>query len=145
MTFYQLEPEVPGQWGANTQLDTSTHPPVVQRLHLELDCWLGDDLITSFPAYLVTPSAAERLGEASLTGFELRDAEINQSEQSIEVDGPEEIPAFRWLHITGQAAQDDFGIGAGNELVVSQTALEILRAGTLANCEVTEYSGSEAV
>ena len=52
--FHTLEPEVAGGFGEQTILDNSTHPPDVKWLHYVLDGWLGDDILESFPCYIVT-------------------------------------------------------------------------------------------
>lgn len=54
MKFYILDPEVAGGLGTQTEIDSSVHPPLVKRLHYELDAWMGDDLVQTFPCYLVT-------------------------------------------------------------------------------------------
>ncbi|CDX39985.1 hypothetical protein MPLSOD_40275 [Mesorhizobium sp. SOD10] len=51
MDHFYLEPEVSGGLGDDTVMDTGVHPPpVVARLHYEFDGWLGDVIVTSFPA-----------------------------------------------------------------------------------------------
>jgi hypothetical protein len=70
---FVLEPMVGGELGRRTKLDTSTHPPVASRVEYLLDDPDSDDLIESFPVFLVSVELAPRLD--SLTGFALADAE----------------------------------------------------------------------
>jgi hypothetical protein len=42
---YILEPEVSGEIGERTVIDSSVHPPIVSYLHFVFMGWLGDDLI----------------------------------------------------------------------------------------------------
>src|SRR3954454_10828086 len=61
VVYFALEPEVAGQLGDTTMLDTSVHPPVIQRLEYRFDGWLGDDLLESFPCFVVTERLANEL------------------------------------------------------------------------------------
>ena len=54
--YYFIEPEVAGGWGGNTIADTSVHPPKISKLHYQFDGWLGDDLLESFPCFIVSES-----------------------------------------------------------------------------------------
>ena len=44
-SFFILAPEVAAQMGERTDLDTTVHPAMVRRLHLQFNGWLGDDLL----------------------------------------------------------------------------------------------------
>jgi hypothetical protein len=45
MKYFYVEPEVAGGLGERTVMDRSTHPPVVKRLHYQLEGWLGDAIL----------------------------------------------------------------------------------------------------
>src|SRR3954470_7978675 len=109
MSWFRIEPEVAGGLGPKTELDRSTHPPRVKRLQYVFDGWLGDDLLESFPAFIVTADAASRLDGADLSGFRLDEVEIATSETFDEVAVNRELPDFRRLEVTGTARVDDFG------------------------------------
>ena len=66
---FVIEPEVAGGFGRATVLDTRTHPPQVSRLEYEFDGWLGDDLLTTFPCYIVSRRLQDALEMTDLTGF----------------------------------------------------------------------------
>jgi hypothetical protein len=70
MSHFQLEPEVAGGWGANTEADTSKHPPVVSRLHYEFSGWLGDCLLESFPCFIATNAVIDSLSNVGISGSE---------------------------------------------------------------------------
>lgn len=59
--FYQLDPEVAGGLGTNTEMSTDTRSPVVSRLHYEFEGWLGDALLTTFPCFIATRAACQAL------------------------------------------------------------------------------------
>jgi hypothetical protein len=52
--FYLIEPEIAGGLGDHTEIDTEVRPPVVKSLEYRLEGWLGDELLESFPCFIVT-------------------------------------------------------------------------------------------
>ena len=81
--FWSLEPEVAGELGSGSLVDTSVHPPRVSKLTLMLSGWLGDELVETFPCYVVTESLGTALVSAGLTGFELDDVDIDLPHTSL--------------------------------------------------------------
>ncbi len=121
--FYQLEPEVLGELGGNTKLELRTDTfPLVLRLHCIFTAWLGDDLVTCYPCYLVTPHLSTQLERAGLTGFSLRDAEITPDMYTAR-DHACDLPLFAWLDVIGVPGKDDLGLLPDSSLVVSDAAL----------------------
>ena len=135
-TFYTLEPEVAGELGPKTDMDTTKHPPVVHSLQYVFSDWLGDDLVTSFPVFMVSEPLAKEITGAGLHGFELTTADVATSPEFKELQDPKNLPVFLWLKITGQAGQDDFGL-INNQLMVSAKALDVLKRGRLDQCQIT--------
>jgi len=134
-----LEPEVAGGWGSRTVADATTHPPRVSALHYQFDGWQGDDLLESFPCFIVTRRLGDRLAAAGLTGDRLAPVEVTRSEQFESTHPGRELPAFEWLQVTGAAGCNDFGLTAGHRLVVSERALAALKAGQLRHCEASAW------
>lgn len=128
-SFYAIEPEVAGGFGENTRI---THRPgtrfVVEHLHYQFDGWLGDELLTSTPCFIVTSALARDMNGARLTGFLIDDVEVSVSEQFKAFNGDLTLPEFQWLKIQGVAGLDDFGLGAGLRLVVSARAMAMLES-----------------
>ena len=139
MGWFVLEPEVAGGWGERTVADTTTHPPRVSSLHYQMDGWLGDELLESFPCFIVTRRLAGRLRRAGLTGFRLVGAEVTASEQFWELHPGHKLPAFEWLQIDGIAGRDDFGLSPDHRLIVSGRALEALQAGHIDHAQVEPW------
>lgn len=136
MSFFRIEPEVAGGMGPNTELDRSTHPPLVTKLHYVFEGWLGDALLETFPCFLVTADLGRRLEEAGLSGFELADVEIGRSPEFEEMSPGRVLPEFRWLRLRGVAGQDDFAANPGGRLVVSRRALDVLQASALKHADI---------
>ena len=139
MKYFLLDPEVAGGLGKNSKLDTSVHPPRVLRLHYEVDAWLGDDLVQSFPSYLVARRMWERLGSLKPTGVATAAAEITASDEFRELNPGRVVPQFVWLKVSGAPGKDDFGLTANAGLVVSERVLKEMKSGQLEHCDVSAF------
>jgi hypothetical protein len=130
MKYFYLEPEVAGGLGRKSIIDTSVHPPIVSKLHYQMDGWSGDVLLTSFPCFIIVENAGRELREFGLTGVRFDEVEVTKSDQFDEFYPGRRIPKFAWLRVQGQAGTDDFGIAPAPDyrLVVSERALEVLKA-----------------
>jgi putative NADH-flavin reductase len=139
VTYFLLRPEVAGGWGPHIQVDRRLHPPLVTRLHYEFQGWLGDDLLTTFPVFVVTRRLAAALEQSRLTGFQLDDVTISVGDTWRQLYPTRPAPQCRWLKVTGNAGTEDFGLTELAHLVASERALELLRGFTLQHCEVAPW------
>lgn len=142
--FYVIEPEVPGGLGEHTVIDTGVHPPLISRLHRRFDGWLGHQIVTSFPVFMVTGDLAGKIQIAGLTGAELADAEISVSPEFEDFHAGAPLPPFRWLKPIGVAGRDDFALGSDHRRVVSQRALDLITATKPRALDVYPYEMPEA-
>ncbi|WP_018680538.1 hypothetical protein [Actinokineospora enzanensis] len=134
--YYRLEPEVPGQLGPGSDVDRTVVPWVVRRVEFAFHDWLGDDLVTSDPVFLVTETMARRIAESGSTGFELRAAATTLAPEGVDmIEDFGSYPVFSWLDVTGRAGVDDFGLDGEGALVVSDSALAVLETGRLDQCD----------
>jgi hypothetical protein len=138
MRFYFIEPCETPELGENTVLDTTTHPPTVKCLHVELDYWDDDDLISCYPAYLVSERCGKALESSGATGYTLAPAEVAKSEQFELFEPTKIIPRFLWFNVTGEAAKDDIGLLPVGRLIVSERALRALKSVSLKHCRIVE-------
>lgn len=137
--YYSLEPEVAGGLGVNSLIDSTVHPPIVTRLHYHFEGWPVDDLIETFPCYIVTRRLKMAIEESSLIGFILGPVEISKSVMFDEIHPGMELPEFHWLKVNGIKGKDDFFIADDHRLVVSRKALDIFQKFTLENCDLEKY------
>lgn len=137
MKYYLVNPEVPCSWGKNIEVDRSVHPPLVKKLHIEFEGWLGDDLITTFPIYAVTDRLKKAIETANLTGIYFESIEMSVSETFIEIYENKILPLFFWAKINGGLGED-FYLQNGYNLIVSENALSILKNNNLNNAEILE-------
>ncbi|MBN3753086.1 hypothetical protein G3N95_09035 [Paraburkholderia sp. Tr-20389] len=139
MAYYYVEPEVAGGLGKHTVLDSSVHPPAITKLHYRIINWLGDALLESFPALIVTREAASALNEANASGYECRELELTVSDSFREIYPERRLPEFLWLSVTGVAGHNDLGIAHDSRLVVSERVLDMLKAFGLNHAIVENY------
>ena len=139
MRYYTLQPEVAGGMGSGTILDSSTHPPRVSKLVYEFSGWLGDDLLETFPCYIVTARLKEALEKLYPSGCDFDEVQVTKSDLFMEIHGDRELPEFAWLKVTGRAGVDDFGLSAEHNVVASERVLECMKRFSLAHCEVEQY------
>jgi len=137
--FYFIEPEVAGGLGDRTVMDASYHPPIVSKLEYKFEGWLGDELLESFPCFIMTEELSALVTKANLSGFTLEPVQICTSADFDEACPNKLLPEFLWLKVDGRAGVDDFGLAGDHRLVVSETTLDILRAAKLENADIEEY------
>lgn len=126
MPYFYVEPEVAGGLGKRTEMDRSTHPPMISRLHYEVDDWMGDAILESFPVFIVTEKAKESLLQINATGATFKDVEITVSNEFEQLHPGLKLPVFSWLKPEGKAGHDDIGTAVDGRLVLSQRALDVL-------------------
>ena len=141
MRYYVLDPDVAGRLGSRTQMDSTVHPPVVKRLHYELEGWLGDDLVQSFPCYLVTKKLQATLTAIHPTGLSFAVADVSASETFKDLNQEVKFPALTWLKVDGAPGKDDFGLTTDARLVVSDHVLQQMQTTQLSHCDVVEFTG----
>ncbi len=139
--FYVLEPEVAGGLGPETVMNRGSHPPDVSSLHYEFSGWLGDEIVESFPCYLVTKGLASRIANCGMSGMRFDSVKVTRSAEFEELDPNRSLPEFIWLRPEGVAGRDDFGIGLDHRLVVSARALEQIRSGNPRGLIVEPFIG----
>jgi hypothetical protein len=139
MRFYLIEPEVAGGLGVETIRDRRVHPPIISRLHYEFDGWLGDQLLTTFPCYIVTEAAMRTILAERLTGVTFDDVLVTTSYDFEERYPDERLPRFVWLKVMGRPEVDDFGLDPIAHLIVSDRALRVLTLLGVAHAIVKPY------
>lgn len=134
---YLLEPEVPGELGERTLIDTTQWPPVVSVLHLDVFGWLGDSLLACHPVFMVTPKVAHALTSAEITGVNFADLEVTANYVYKEMQPGKPLPELLWMQITGEGDMDVTTNDRAN-LYVSERCLAVLRrSARLDHCAVT--------
>ena len=138
MSYYALEPEVAGGLGDGTVMDHSTVPPTVLRLEYELGYgWQGDELLETYPCFVISDRLYRTLVASGATGFRVDDVVVVEDEQLGELgESYGDLREFKWLKVEGRPEEDDLGIGSDGRLVVSQRALDALSSGIANDCGI---------
>ena len=134
---YLLFPEVAGQFGEKTDLDSTLYPPVVYRINYEFDGWLGDDLIESFPCFICSERLTIYLKKSSVTGFGFKECEVTKSELFFDSYPKLELPTFYWF-VVGNDVDADFYLLPNASLVVSENALDVLKKFQISHCKIED-------
>lgn len=137
---YRLEPEVAGGWGRDTVADTHQHPPIVSRLHYDFARWSGDDIVQSFPVFLVSEQLAQAIEQEALLGVLFDNVKVTKDPQFERFfpDTAASLPSWRWLRPTGEPHTGDFWQRPDGNLVISERALMVIRRFKVDHCEVVE-------
>ena len=101
----------------------------------EFEGWLGDDLLETFPCFVVTDRLAQAIRTSGLTGYELGTVEVVKSEIYEELQAGRDLPDFHRLFVLGDAETDDFSID-NQRLRVSDAALAVLGRFAMEHCDV---------
>ncbi|MBL3548063.1 hypothetical protein [Chryseobacterium sp. KMC2] len=121
-----IEPEVAGGLGEKTEMDNTFFPPIVKYLHYEFDGWMGNDILESFPCYIVTEQLKKDIESKALTGITFDIVLVSKSDTFLELYPNKELPIFFWAKINGESYKDDFFITEKNTLAISEKAYSLL-------------------
>lgn len=137
--FYYIEPEVSGGLGNDTVINTLVHPPIVSILHYEFSGWLGNDILETFPCFIVTDRLKDALTFNSCTGVIFDKVKVSTNDTFQDVYQDTELPVFSWLRVTGIAGKDDFGMAQDYRLVISEKVLYILKSFNISEADIEEF------
>lgn len=151
MEMFRLEPEVAGEIGENSKIKYERGViNEVEFLHYDFTGWLGDEIVTSHPCFIVSENIVEDILKSNLKGYIFQDIEMSTSDEFKEMYPNRDIPNFKRLIPVGevivcdekiiQSSGDDFCLEDNVELVVSYNALEILKRHKMEYCEICPLS-----
>jgi hypothetical protein len=125
--YKKIEPEVIVGLGDKTVFKEQKPPLInIEKLHIHLEDWLGDDLMECFPCYIVTDSLNGELIKSDFTGFGFSELEMTLDEyfeNNYQQNKP--LPKFFWLKIHGVEHKDDFFI-RDKELMASTRVIKFI-------------------
>ena len=127
--YNKIQPEVIVGIGNNTVFEEKEPPfKTINRLHIELEDWLGDDLVECYPVYIVTDALKKGLEESNFSGFKFAEMEITKSEYFDDnYQLKKELPNFYWMKIIGQLDIDEILIGNNKELFIKPKLVEFIK------------------
>lgn len=140
--FKSIDPEVTGGLGKDTKLDATVHPPIVYQLHYEFQGWLRNDILESFPCFIVTSALKEAILNAQLSGVAFDYVKVTTSYEFRQLYPAVTLPPFNWMKIIGTAGIDDFGISDKLQLIISEKAYNVLARFNISDAEINDYQGN---
>ena len=137
--YKYIEPEVAGGLGFETIIDNSFHPPIIKKLHYEFSGWLGDDILETFPCFIVSEKLMNDIRNNQLTGVSFEDVKVTKSEEFMDLFLSSDLPSFYWMKINGKFGVDDFVIAEDYRLLVSEKAMSIISFFNIKNASFEDY------
>jgi hypothetical protein len=95
-----------------------------------------DDLIESFPVFLVSDRLASHLLSSDLSGFTLEVARVRPSHEYLAVYGEAAHPSFMRLRVVGDEGADMW-LDSNQSLCVSDGFMAAIRGFDLSRCKAT--------
>jgi galactitol-specific phosphotransferase system IIB component len=133
--MYYIEPVVSVEWGDNIIVNTSVHPPIVKKLHVNFLGWSGDDIIETFPCFIISEKLKKVLEHDGITGYEIENLEVTKSKQFLDAITDVKLPLFYWLKIVGEKNKDDIFL-KNNMMTISDKTLKSLQKVNIDNADV---------
>lgn len=137
--YKYLEPEVAGEIGTDTILDNSVHPPIVTFLHFHFTGWLGDDILETFPCFIMSERLKNSIEEKKLKGISFDFVKVTKSDDFVMTSINEHLPTFYWAKMNGSFGIDDFVIAKDFRLLVSDKAYEVICEFNITNALIEDY------
>jgi hypothetical protein len=135
INYLTVQPEVIVGLGDNTEFREKSPPfKTVINLHIDLEDWLGDDLMECHPCYIVTEKLKKLLDANSFKGFNISEMEVTKAEyfdDNYHQNKP--LPKFYWLQINGGKNTADVYIDDSKNLNVADTFLSFLKSNVTLN------------
>ena len=145
MKFYKLEPEIAGEIGESSKIEyeNGTIKKIIFLEYLFSD-WLGDELLSTHPCHIVTENLKKDISANNLTGVKFQKIKKTFSDEFIELNISTDIPEFvqivcdNFYEDKNENALQDFYVNRYKELIVSESALKVIKKHTLNNCLIEE-------
>ncbi|TQM40202.1 hypothetical protein [Flavobacterium branchiophilum] len=121
INYKRVLPEILLDLGEKTVFDNPDSPTKeIVKLHINIENWLGDDLLWNFPETIVTERLKKDFDQNIFTGFIFDDILITKDiyfYDNYHLNKP--LPKFYWMKINGHENIDDFFIKK-SELYISE-------------------------
>lgn len=151
MKMFRLNPEVAGEIGENSEIVYEEGIiKDVTYLHYEFAGWLGDELLTQTPCFVVTETLADSILKSKLKGYKFEEMQVSASDEFKEFYPDRVLPKFLRLLPLGKVtvnddkvtewSGEDFCLEDNIELVVSEDALKVIEKHKIDNCDIEELS-----
>ena len=151
MKYFILEPEVAGGIGRKSKiLYENSKIKKVTFLDYEFESWLGDDILTTHPCFIISESLYDIIKVSDLKGFHLQKIGISFSNFFLEVYNKKILPNF--IRLLPFPINEvclinemllDFYLYKNTTLIISEKALDILKKFNLSNANILNINTLE--
>ena len=146
MNYYLLYPEVAGELGDGSEI-VYEDGQIKEVIFLEYNFmgWLGDELLTTDPCFIVTESLQNDIILNGLTGAKFNNIAMTFSDEFHEMCGDRKVPRFVQIicnnlyESNDQNLIYDFYLDKYNNIIVSEKALGVLRQHKIDMCDIEKY------
>jgi hypothetical protein len=149
--LYLLNPEVAGGFGDRSIIEYQNgRLKNVKFLNYEFNVWLGDELLTSTPCFVVTKFLANNIIKNQMTGCVFENLIVTKSDEFKEFYPHKRLPDFVRLLPTGIVEIEDnrirnwsghdFCLNKGLYLLVTKNALDVISNHEIAHCKIEEIN-----
>jgi hypothetical protein len=124
-----VQPEVIVGIGNDTEFAETVAPfKTVNGLHIDLEDWLGDDLMECHPCYIITEDLKNGLKKTAFSGYTISELKLTKSEYFADnYSVKKKLPVFYWFKINGKVNIDDVYLGDGRSLFLSEKFIKYLK------------------
>lgn len=145
--YIKILPEIIVGLGDHTVFDNPESPTKeIIKFHINIENWLGDDLLWNFPETIVTERLKIDLENNFFSGFSFDDILITKDEyfdyNFSNANHGKILPKFYWMKIIGVENKDDFFLKKG-ELYISEDAFHYVKNNYSVNNLIIEPQKNE--
>lgn len=126
MNYSKIVPEILVGLGDETVYEDQTKKKITS-VHINLECWFGDDLLWEVPEAFVTENLKKGLESSLFTGYVFKNVTLTKDiyfEDNYHLDIP--LPTFYWMKVLGEKGKDDLYID-NFELYASTRIIKFLK------------------
>ena len=146
MNYYLLYPEVAGELGDGSEV-VYEDGQIKEVIFLEYNFmgWLGDELLTTHPCFIVTESLQNDIILNGLTGVKFNNIAMTFSNEFRDMCGNRKVPKFVQMICNDlyesnvENLQKDFYLNKYKDIIVSEKALSVLRQHKIDMCDIEKY------
>lgn len=143
MNYYLLYPEVAGELGEGSKI-AYENGKIKEVIFLEYNFmgWLGDELLTTDPCFIVTEGLQHDIILNGLTGVKFNNIAMTFSYEFHELYGDRRVPKFVQIICNNSYESSvqnliyDFYLNKYKNIIVSEKALSVLKQHKIDMCDI---------
>ncbi len=146
MNYYILYPEVAGELGDKCKIIYENGKiKEIEHLQYNFKGWLGDELLTAHPCFIVSEGLKNDIVSKQLSGIDFRDISVIFSDEFYASSSNTNMPQFFEIilkHPDSEKVNDfkyDFYYNKYKDMIVSEKALSVIKTHHINFCNIEDY------